>query len=369
MNNGNNGNQGNDRKSVTQGRVPVKKYVKKKQNNTLPLVLAIIISVLVVAAFVIAILTAAGTIDLFGKGNGDTTAGIETKDPEKTGPSDNTSNAEDTGNPGNESDDIPSPDKVSYKFLELNPEDIKKGDLVLIDAEHGIDVPKQDEMVNVYAFKTKDYGLDSSTMYLKQSTVEILNKMMEAFAADNPELTDVIVKYGFRTFEEQDSYFKAGKSTTEAGHSDYHSGASFTLKIYRQGKGTLSIDDVGGDYMWLGRNCYRYGFVQRYPSEKSKITGFKNENWLMRYVGVPHATYMYDYNLCLEEYLEDMRNNHSYQDEHAKVTCDDGTEYEIYYVGATTAGTTKIPVPENREYTISGDNMSGFIVAVNLGKK
>ena len=43
--------------------------------------------------------------------------------------------------------------------------------------------------------------------------------------------------------------------------------------------------------------------------------------------------------------------------------------YEVYYVEATADGTMSVPVPENYPYTISGDNMKGFIVTVHLNKR
>ena len=43
-----------------------------------------------------------------------------------------------------------------------------------------------------------------------------------------------------------------------------------------------SSDDV---YKWLLENSYKYGFIQRYPSGKTSITGVANEPWHYRYVG------------------------------------------------------------------------------------
>jgi hypothetical protein len=42
----------------------------------------------------------------------------------------------------------------------------------------------------------------------------------------------------------------------------------------------------------------------RYTKEKEKITGFTAEAWHIRYVGVNHAKYMQEHDLCLEEYIE-----------------------------------------------------------------
>lgn len=62
-----------------------------------------------------------------------------------------------------------------------------------------------------------------------------------------------------------------------------------------------SSDDV---YEWLASNAHRYGFINRYPSDKTDITGVINEPWHYRFVGVIAATQIHNQGLCLEEYLE-----------------------------------------------------------------
>lgn len=57
-------------------------------------------------------------------------------------------------------------------------------------------------------------------------------------------------------------------------------------------------------YQWLDENAYKYGFVKRYPEDKTDITGISNEPWHYRYVGTTVAKIMKEENLCLEEYLE-----------------------------------------------------------------
>ena len=66
------------------------------------------------------------------------------------------------------------------------------------------------------------------------------------------------------------------------------------------------IDDSYGDTpsgKWLAANCYKYGFIIRYPKNKESITGYKYEPWHIRYLGTDIAKDVYDSGLCLEEYL------------------------------------------------------------------
>lgn len=55
---------------------------------------------------------------------------------------------------------------------------------------------------------------------------------------------------------------------------------------------------------WLMKHCWEYGFILRYPSDKSDITGIIYEPWHYRYVGREAAMEIYERDICLEEFLE-----------------------------------------------------------------
>ena len=67
------------------------------------------------------------------------------------------------------------------------------------------------------------------------------------------------------------------------------------------------INSYGDEvYEWLLANSYKYGFIKRYPEDKTNITGIINEPWHYRYVGEKAAEEMVKNNLCLEEYLGEL---------------------------------------------------------------
>lgn len=53
---------------------------------------------------------------------------------------------------------------------------------------------------------------------------------------------------------------------------------------------------------WMMEHCYDYGFILRYPENKTKITGIDFEPWHYRYVGYDIAQYIKQNGICLEEY-------------------------------------------------------------------
>lgn len=60
---------------------------------------------------------------------------------------------------------------------------------------------------------------------------------------------------------------------------------------------------------WFMKNCYKYGFILRYPDGKKDVTGIEYEPWHYRYVGKKHAKAMKRLGLCLEEYVEYLKNH------------------------------------------------------------
>jgi D-alanyl-D-alanine carboxypeptidase len=62
------------------------------------------------------------------------------------------------------------------------------------------------------------------------------------------------------------------------------------------------------EYYWLQENAWKFGFILRFPSDKTGITGMSFEPWHYRYVGRYHAKIMHDNGLCLEEYIARISN-------------------------------------------------------------
>jgi len=88
--------------------------------------------------------------------------------------------------------------------------------------------------------------------------------------------------------------------------------------------------------IWLKENCWRFGFILRYPKEKEHITGYAYEPWHIRYVGVPLAYYLYTNDLTLEEYYGSP-SSHTLAELEDKPLIDMNTE-RFYNLYAATVG-------------------------------
>lgn len=127
----------------------------------------------------------------------------------------------------------------------------------------------------------------------------------------------VYLSSGYRSYDEQSYLFqrKIGQGYAEdvaativarPGTSEHQTGLACDITDYYRETKDSSLEQTP-TYQWLRDNCADYGFVVRYPADKSgsadSVTGIIYEPWHFRYVGVEAAHYMTDNNLCLEEFL------------------------------------------------------------------
>lgn len=86
------------------------------------------------------------------------------------------------------------------------------------------------------------------------------------------------------------------------GTSEHETGLAIDLGTIIDGKYFDELTDEMPVTKWVHDNCYKYGFILRYPKDKEQITGYKYEPWHLRYVGLKLAKYLHENDLTLEEY-------------------------------------------------------------------
>ena len=282
--------------------------------------------------------------------------------------SDNNPDDTTTDTSGSTTDNSPSTHDGYTAFM-YDSSKAAEGPLVLVNKSHKYIFPStMAGLSDIRASRNKntDGNYSYSCEYDKLMDADALrafNSMMDAFYAATGN-GYALVTAAYRTAEEQDAL----GLDTKGGYSDHHTGCLVTLKFYMDGiMYSTSDSKFAESYSWLAEHAAEYGFVVRYPDNKVSITGVSNYSNAYRYVGVPHAAYMKSNDLCMEEYIE-LLQSHNLSDSHLSSTDSQGNTYEIYRIPVSSSAQTSVQVPEGKQYSISGDNNGGLIVAVNVTK-
>lgn len=261
-----------------------------------------------------------------------------------------------------------------FNECEIEIENSKKtsGTLILVNK----DCRCESDGENVIALTQTDnvhYDVTDNNVSFDKDKVVYLNKMLEDFYNIFGD-TDIMIACGYRGYDMQARLYNQeieNKGTTSAemwvappGHSEHQTGLAFDFNLNLQ-NGSGGIQYSGENiYSWLNDNCYKYGFIVRYMLGKEQITGYEYEPWHFRYVGEAAATYIFNNELTLEEYL-DIVHTHSVKNP-LIIEGKDNKKWCTYYIEASSEDETVLTVPYDRDYEISGDNYSGFIITVQL---
>lgn len=179
--------------------------------------------------------------------------------------------------------------------------------LVLVNAAHAMEegyVPELAEIENDY--------------YFDERAVESLQKML---TDGRKEGMDFLICSAYRSAEKQKSlydnkvqrlmaegmsygeaYEEAAKEIAYPGTSEHQLGLAVDIVA----KDYQLLDDKQEDTKeakWLRDHCWKYGFILRYPTDKTEETGIIFEPWHYRYVGEMAAKEIMEKGMCLEEYL------------------------------------------------------------------
>ncbi|MFL0266852.1 M15 family metallopeptidase [Candidatus Clostridium radicumherbarum] len=195
---------------------------------------------------------------------------------------------------------------VNDKASQGSPNSIlKENELLLVNDDHGLSKNYKPEKLTIPNIPFAA-GVDQEEKHVAGNIVDPLEELVNAAKEDGVIL---LGKSGYRSYQSQmDTYTSRikidGKKLADAyvakpGYSEHQTG--LCIDITNQSgyfaKGTKEAD-------WLAENCYKFGFIIRYPYGKKSITGIEYEPWHIRYVGEKAAKYIYDNGITLEEYLE-----------------------------------------------------------------
>ena len=174
--------------------------------------------------------------------------------------------------------------------------------LILVNGQHAYPADTAQDLIPVH----ENYP----NILLEREAAQALTRLMDQLGG----WQFIIAVSGWRSLEEQrtiseDSLRDNGPTFTEQfvarpGHSKHQTGLAIDLGLRQQ-----SIDFIRPEFPYEGicqqfrQQAPSFGFIERYPKGKERITGIAHEPWHFRYVGTPHSERMADLGLTLEEYL------------------------------------------------------------------
>ncbi len=217
------------------------------------------------------------------------------------------------------------------------------GKLLLIDGEH-LYAGTDEDMTTFASGGNGSYYVSSFELPIRTEVIRALNAMCSEYGQE-----DLMV---YSTTAPMDSEYALYGDTLP----DRVTGYCVDLCIWDE---EGNMHGIGEPVSWITENAYRFGFVQSYTQEDAETTGIAAAPYHLRYVGEVHARLMHDNDLTFQQYLSYVKDFTA--DMPLYATTSEGLTYQVYYVAAGD-GTTSIPVPENGEYEISGNNVDGFVV-------
>ncbi len=136
--------------------------------------------------------------------------------------------------------------------------------------------------------------------------------MVEAlFTAAKAAGYDIMLASGYRSYTLQKTYYdnyvrvsgetEANKFSAKPGQSEHQTGLAFDISLTNR---SCYLETCFADTdaaKWLAAHAFEYGFVLRYPADKTDVTKYQYEPWHFRYVGKDLARALHDSGLTLDE--------------------------------------------------------------------
>ncbi len=195
---------------------------------------------------------------------------------------------------------------ILYVNIDLDKEDYTDttitnefSNTILINKHHGIGEDfKVPDLTAIASDCTEDEN------YMSKEAAEAFEKMCRDARKQG---YDILANSTYRSLEVQEGTWNYylnlygisynNRYVTKPGYSEHHTGLAVDIKSAHS-----AVFKNSKEYPWVLENCYKYGFIHRYPESKVSITGISSETWHFRYVGEEIAKYIYENGLSYEEY-------------------------------------------------------------------
>lgn len=237
---------------------------------------------------------------------------------------------------------------------------IHKGNLILVNQSNPYrELYAEPSLVPV--------GEDAWQIKMERGAVSLFSSLM----ADIGGWPWIVPVSGWRSREEQAEIFRKslkdnGEEFTHTyvampGCSEHQTGLAIDLGLKQN-----NIDFIRPEFPYFGicqkfrSKAAQYGFVERYPKGKDRITGIGHEPWHFRYVGMPHSAIMTELDFTLEEYVAFLKQYPN--EERGYVYQKEGHQMTMFYVNGMGGLNISFQVDSGLVYSYSGNNVDGLII-------
>lgn len=172
-------------------------------------------------------------------------------------------------------------------------------------------------LVNKFYYLDNDYeriDLQNISLQYSYSGNKAASIVIENFeemrnSANNELDVHLMINSSYRPYKSQEEIYNEYKKISlkyadsyaaRPGFSEHQTGLAIDITSLEHKTAKEFKESV--EYEWLKNNCYKYGFILRYPEGKEHITGYNTESWHFRYVGNEVAKKIFDENITLDEY-------------------------------------------------------------------
>ena len=208
--------------------------------------------------------------------------------------------------PAEPEEDPQTPAQETEPASEEDPAQTDAGDdwkLILVNADHpmpeGYSVTlkelRNDQWVDERIYPELQQMFDDARA---EGIYPLINESYRSAERQQEILDNYIAAYEAEGLSTEEAQQRALEVVAKPGTSEHQLGLALDIIVEYEEDSTVT-------WQWLKENCWRYGFILRYPEDKTEITGISYEPWHFRYVGAEAAQQITERGITLEEYLED----------------------------------------------------------------
>ena len=179
--------------------------------------------------------------------------------------------------------------------------DLSKGILILVNKYNKLDDSYE---------PTPMVDISTSYAYAERRILkEVYDSFLEMYLAAKKEKIDLFVVSAYRSFSYQKNLYTnyigmygvdyANTVSAKPGYSEHQTGLAMDITTPDCQMSEFKNTNA---YVWLKDNSYKYGFILRYPEDKTDITGYAFESWHYRYLGKYMAKKVFEEGLTYDEY-------------------------------------------------------------------